>query len=557
MRLNSIAIVASLAILLTVSTLVVSDDTDSAAFDTVAAARAEISAMDVGEGDWPQFFGWTHRNNTPYGENIPAEWDVDSGMNILWSASTGSQTFGNVVVANGKVFVGTNNGNGYVSRFPDNVDLGCLVAYDEKTGEFLWQHSNTKLPTGLVHDWPDMGVCSAAFVDGERLWYVNNRGEVVCLDTEGFLDDENDGLAVESNQNRNDADVIWAYDMMGDLGVSQHNMCSCSITGVGDVIFVCTSNGVDESHVNVPAPDAPSFIAMNRDTGEVLWTDGSPGTNILHGQWSSPTHAVFDGQAQVIFAGGDGWLYSFDPAGADGEAKLLWKFDCNPKTALYSVRGRSSRNHIIGTPVVYDGLVYIAVGEDPEHGEGNGHLWCIDPLKKTDGSDVSAELAQNADGTSLAPRRLQNVDEEKGEQAVPNPDSAAVFHYTGGDINGNDKLEYEEQMHRSCGTVTILDDILYICDFSGIVHCLDAKTAEGYWTYDMFSQSWGSPLVVDGKVYVGNEEGGVIVFEHGKEMNILAENNMLNSVYSTPIVANNVLYITNKKTLFAIGTKDE
>ena len=89
------------------------------------------------------------------------------------------------------------------------------------------------------------------------------------------------------------------------------------------------------------------------------------------------------------------------------------------------------------------------------------------------------------------------------------------------------------------------------------MHCLDAKTAEAYWTYDMFSQSWGSPLVVDGKVYIGNEEGGVIVFEHGKEMNILAENNMLNSVYSTPIVANNVLYITNKSTLFAIGATDE
>ena len=383
MRLRSMAIVASVAMVLTVSTLVVSDDTDSAAFDTVAAARAEISAMDVGEGDWPQFFGWSHRNNTPHGENIPAEWDVDSGMNILWSARTGSQTYGNVVVANGRVFLGTNNANGYVSRFPAEVDLGCLIALDEQTGEFLWQHSNTKLPTGLVHDWPDMGVCSAAYVDGERLWYVNNRGEVVCLDAEGFHDGVNDGpFTVESNQNQNEADIIWLYDMMGDLGVSQHNMCSCSITGAGDVIFVCTSNGVDESHVNIPAPDAPSFIAMNRDTGEVLWTDGSPGINILHGQWSSPTHAEFDGQAQAIFAGGDGWLYSFDPAGADGEAKLLWKFDCNPKAALYSVRGRSSRNHIIGTPVVYDGLVYVAVGEDPEHGEGNGHLWCIDPLEE-------------------------------------------------------------------------------------------------------------------------------------------------------------------------------
>jgi outer membrane protein assembly factor BamB len=554
MRLSLSIAVASVGGLLACSTLAVSDDTESAGYDPVAAALAEISSRDVGEHDWPQFFGWSHRNNTPHGENIPAEWDVESGTNVLWSAPLGSQTYGNVVVANGKVFVGTNNENSYISRFPKEVDLGCLLAFDEETGEFLWQHSNPKLPTGFVHDWPLQGVCAAGFVDGERLWYVNNRGEVVCLDTEGFHDDENDGpYTVEINQNRNEADIVWLFDMMGELGVSQHNMCSCSITGAGEMIFVCTSNGVDESHINIPAPDAPSFIAMDRNSGEVLWTDGSPGINILHGQWSSPTYAEIDGQAQVIFGGGDGWLYSFDPAGADGESKLLWKFDCNPKTALYSVRGRSERNHIIATPVVYDGLLYVAVGEDPEHGEGNGHLWCIDPTHKTDGSDVSAELALDADGEILPPRRLQNVDEEKGEQAVPNPDSAVVFHYTGGDINGNEKLEYEEQMHRSCGTVAIKDDILYICDFSGIVHCLNAKTGKGYWTYDMFSQSWGSPLVVDGKVYVGNEEGSLLVFEHSPEMNLLAENDMQNSVYSTPIVANNVLYITNKSTLFAIG----
>lgn len=559
MRLSTALAVGALLVSAGAVRFVSSADPSQTPVDATAEALAAVAQYNVGSHDWPQFFGWSHRNNVPEGSNIPAEWNVDDGTNILWTASLGTQTYGNAVVANGKVFVGTNNGHGYVKRFPalrgdSGVDLGCLVAFDEKTGEFLWQHSNTKLPQGLVNDWPDMGVCSAPFVDGDRLWYVNNRGEVCCLDTEGFHDGENDGpFKAEDNNNRDEADIIWIFDMMGELGVSQHNMASCSVTCIGDTLFVCTSNGVDESHVNIPAPNAPSFFAMDRNTAKVLWTDKSPGVNILHGQWSSPAYAVLGGQPQVIFGGGDGWLYSFDPAGdGNGNSKLLWKFDCNPKTALYSVRGRSERNHIIATPVVYDGLVYVAVGEDPEHGEGNGHLWCIDPTKR---GDVSSELAVDKDGNELPPRRLQCVDVKAGEKAIPNPNSAAVWHFTGYDVDQNGKIDYEEEMHRSCGTVAIKDDILYIADFSGVFHCLNAKTGQGYWNYDMFSQAWGSPLIVDGKVYVGNEVGAVLVFEHSAEMNLLAENDMGNSVLSTPIAANNVLYITNKNTLFAIGNK--
>jgi outer membrane protein assembly factor BamB len=71
----------------------------------------------------------------------------------------------------------------------------------------------------------------------------------------------------------------------------------------------------------------------------------------------------------------------------------------------------------------------------------------------------------------------------------------------------------------------------------------------------MFAASWGSVLVVDGKVYFGDEDGDVAVFKHSKEMEEIATNSCGNSVYSTPIVANDVLYITNKSMLFAIGKK--
>jgi hypothetical protein len=137
--------------------------------------------------------------------------------------------------------------------------------------------------------------------------------------------------------------------MMKQLGVSQHNMCSCSVTAAGDLLFVNTSNGVDEGHINLPNPNAPSFLCLDKRDGRVLWTDASPGANVLHGQWSSPGYAEVDGLPHVFFGGGDCWMYSFDARGdGAGGAKLLWQFDCNPKEfEIQASGGRSDRNHII------------------------------------------------------------------------------------------------------------------------------------------------------------------------------------------------------------------
>ena len=124
-----------------------------------------------------------------------------------------------------------------------------------------------------------------------------------------------------------------------------------------------------------PTPKAPSFIAVNKKTGKVVWSDASPGEHIMHGQWSNPAYAEVSGKPQVIFPGGDGWLYAFDPE----TGKLIWKFDCNPKDAGLQARRRAAtRNDFIATPVVYDNQLYIGVGQDPEHDEGVGHFWCID-----------------------------------------------------------------------------------------------------------------------------------------------------------------------------------
>jgi outer membrane protein assembly factor BamB len=256
----------------------------------------------------------------------------------------------------------------------------------------------------------------------------------------------------------------------------------------------------------------------------------------------------------VIFGGGDGWVYSFKAdQGKDGKPELLWKFDINPKDSILELGGRGTRNDIISTPVVYDNKVYFCTGQDPEHGEGDGIVWCVDPTKR---GDISEKLAVNrADPKKTIPvKRIQAVVEEDGDIAIDNPNSGVVWKYTSHDTDGNGKLDFEEQFHRSISTVAIKDDLLFVPDFSGLFHCVDAQTGKPYWNFDMLAAAWGSAMIVGDKVYIGDEDGDITVFNLTKEKHDpLAQIHMGNSVYSTPIVAHDVLYIANKDHIFAIA----
>jgi outer membrane protein assembly factor BamB len=330
-------------------------------------------------------------------------------------------------------------------------------------------------------------------------------------------------------------------------------MACCSLTSAGELLLVGTSNGVDADHKRIPAPDAPSFIAIQKQTGELVWADNSPGRNILHGQWGSPASAVLGGVPQAIFPGGDGWLYSFLAApGTGGKPQLLWKFDCNPKTAVWGGDGRGDRNELIGTPVIWEGRVYLATGQDPEAGEGQGDLWCIDPTRR---GDTSAEIVVDVQGKPVPPRRLRAVDPKAGELVRPNPNSAALWHYRGRTSKGDGKPVFEETMHRSMSMVAIKDGLLVTADFNGLVHCLDAKSGRPHWTYDLLSAVWGSPLVADGKIYLGDEDGDVAVFEFSPERKLLAKNPMGEAVYTTPVALDGVLYVAARTHMVAIGGK--
>jgi outer membrane protein assembly factor BamB len=489
---------------------------------------------------WPMFGGSATRNMVNlHAKNLPTKWDVDSKTNIKWVADLGSKAYGGPVVSGGKVFVGTNNQKPRDPKFivkGKAMDMGILMAFSEAKGDFLWQTAYPKLAAGRVVDWPEEGICSTPVVEGDRLYYTSNRCEVVCAPTGG-------------------GKPHWKLDMIKELGVFPHNLTVCSPLLVGDKLFVITANGVDEGHLNVPAPKAPSFLCLSKKDGTVLWKNNNPSKMLLeipkegdqkdffkrlvnrgqllqHGQWSNPAFAVVNGLPQVVFPGGDGWIYSFEPS----SGKLIWKFDCNPKDAFYNLGSRGTRSDFLATPVIYDDKVYMGVGQDPEHEGGVGHLWCIDMSKK---GDVSPELV--TDATKFPPK------------TKPNPNSAKVWHYGGpADVN---KVGRNYYFGRTMSTCAIHDDLLYVAELGGYLHCLDAKTGRSHWVFDTKSAIWSSPYYADGKIYLGTDVGTVYVFAHGKKMNLLAENDMGSAVRATPVAANGTLFVMNENKLYAIAEK--
>jgi len=450
--------------------------------------------------DWPLWCGRTDRNRVSQEKNLPTEWDVTSRKNIRWATSLGSSTFGNPAVRGGKVFIGTNNGGKRDPKIEgDKGILMCLAASD---GRFLWQAVHDKLPDKEAHDWAEIGICSTPCVTGDRLYYVSNRAELVCLDTEGFTDGENDGVILdEAFQGPAHADFVWVLDMMKDLGVRPHQASASAPLVVGNLVFVVTGNGFDFDEEKVPAPKAPSFIAVNRSTGKLVWADHSPGDRIIEGQWSSPAHGQVGGRPQVVFAGGDGWLYAFELS----TGKPIWRFDC--RFGSKASGPGTKENHLVATPVIHDNRAYIAVGQNPENGKGPGRLWAID-------------ASQAGDVTS----------------------SGCVWQRGGKDFG------------RSLSTVAISDGLLYAADLRGNLHCLEAATGRPVWHHDLDAPTWSSPLVADGKVYIANEDGDVTVLAHGRELKVIARNSMKETVHGSLAVADGVLYLATQTRLYAIAS---
>jgi outer membrane protein assembly factor BamB len=489
--------------------------------------------------DQPQW-GVRHSRNLVSAErDLPESFDPETGENVRWVFELGSSSYATPVVAQGRVLIGTNN---EPPRDPNNRgDRGVLLCLNEADGKLLWHLAAPK--RDQFNDWPNVGICSPPTVENGRVYLTSNRGEVLCLDLAGQANG-NDGPFTDEGRymvpageppleiGPQHADILWVFDMFEELGVRTHDQMHSSPLIHGDVLYAGTSNGVDGTHRHVPAPDAPSLIALAKHTGRLLATDGEPiGAHITHSTWSSPSLGTVGGRELIFFGAGNAILYAFElmsnpsalksaPA-AGGSRRLnnstqqvptlkkIWQYDCDPgspRGLLHEVQGnrRAGPSTITGMPVFHEGRVYVTAGGDVWHGKLECYLHAV-----------------SAEGS--------------------------------GDVTQSGRL-WAAPLSRHCmSTPSIAGGLAYIADCGRQVSCIDTQTGQPVWVHRASGEIWSSTLVADGKVYVGSLRGDFWTLAAGRELKVLSRIDLGEPIHATPTAANGVLYVGTNTRLFAIA----
>lgn len=487
------------------------------------------SGLTVFGGDQPQFGNAWSRNMVSKERGLPESFDPATGRNVRWTAPLGTESYATAVVAGGRVYIGTNNGEPRDPRHQG--DRGVLMCLDEKDGHLLWQLVVPKREEDIYMDWPKTGMSSPPTVEGNRVYTVNNRAEVMCLDARG-LANGNDGPFQDEGRHMTfkgtnappvpmtpgplDGDILWTVDMKAAVGIWPHDGAHSSILVHGNHLYVNTGTGVDNTHKVIRTPEAPSLIVVDKRTGEVLARDDEKiAPRIFHCTWSSPSIARLGGRDVILFAAGNGILYAFEPlhrgakAGAGGPATLKKVWQCSFDTTAptddphpYLQNKATGPSNIYGMLVVQDDRFYVAGGGDWFWGKNAAWLKCF-------------RLAGSGDATA----------------------SALVW-------------EAPLGRHTMC-TPTVHEGLVYASDSMRNLHCIDAASGKPVWTHELGGEIWASALVADGKVYIGTRRGDFWTFAAGREKKVLSRVELGAPISATAVAANGTLYISTMNKLFA------
>ena len=474
-----------------------------------------------------QWGAWQSRNMVVRASGLPERVDPESAGDLRWSVPLGGQTHGTPVVAGDRILIGTNNERPRDAQL--RGDCGVLLCLDARDGKLVWQLVVPKVGGSPFNDWPGTGLCSAPTVEGDRVYVLSNRNELLCLDMQGMANG-NDGPFLDEGRymvgegkapirpGPLHADIIWRLDIVAACGIHRHDAAHGSPVIVDDVLYINTSNGVDDNHMMTPALDAPNLIAVDKRTGKVLARDGLRiGERNIHAAWSSPAFGTVGSRRLVYFGGPDGLCYAFEalpngssPAG-DNPVTLreVWRFDGDPEAPKTDIfRWQDNRNEgpstILAMPVVAEGRVFVVVGGDLWHGKPRSWLHCINPSGTGDITRSGAQWSYPFDGYSTA-------------------------------------------------TPAINEGLAYVVSSRGVVHCVDMATGRAVWLHDARQEVWSSPVLADGKLFITTRNGGLVILAAGRNKRELCKVRLDGAISASPAVSRNTLYVATMRTLYAFA----
>jgi outer membrane protein assembly factor BamB len=456
---------------------------------------------------------------------------VGAGSNVRWTAHVGSPVYSPPVIAQGKVLIGTLNNALFDDRRSGSRSV--LLCFDEKTGEFLWQLPLPKDYGISYFDTFCVGIASIPAVIGERAFLTTGRGEILCLDMNGLANGNTGPYTDEARLftfrqdthvlplSKTDADIVWRYDIFGELKSKPHDTNNCAVLYYDGLLIINTGNAPDHTHVRVPNPEAPSMLIVDAAKGIPLARDTFDiGSDISHGQWCSPTFGKVGEKNMIFYGGGNGCLYAVEAPSREAlwkrfeengkqlvRLETVWKFQGDPRAHQPGgvvppfVMGLGSPSYTgLPSPILDDaGRIFMLFGYDAWNGARPYRSWlaCIDA-------------------------RMNKL------------------------LWGTDNIE------GGAISMAVEGGLVYVGDRKGNFFCFDAATGKEHWKLPLRGDIWASPLIAEGKIYVGTDRRMFYTLQAGLEPKILSEITMPDRIFAPAAASGNTLYVVGDGFFYAV-----
>ena len=155
-------------------------------------------------------------------------------------------------------------------------------------------------------------------------------------------------------------------------------------------------------------------------------------------------------------------------------------------------------------------------------------------------------------------RRRQRPRRRSGRSLSSAPAPAAISRCAEGKTSSESIVWSRTGRGSYMPTPLIYNGLLYVLANNGVFDAYDLKTGDEVYRQrlpEIGSGFSASPVAADGKIYLSNEDGEMLVVAAGPEFKHIATNSMGELLMATPALSEGVMYVRSSHTLFAIGNR--
>jgi outer membrane protein assembly factor BamB len=468
--------------------------------------------------DWPQFRGANCTGISTTDAPLPVHFSATEG--VAWKASLGDGIGCPVVVA-GRVFT---------SAMVDDETVG-LFAYDAESGKLLWQRSWPAGDLDEVHKTNSHASTTPA-ADGDRVYFYFSTLGMIAVDASSGED-------------------VWRQELPVPYFVFKWG-AGMSPVLYKDLLLFCQDDDLN-----------PAFYAFDKRTGKIRWKDDR---NDMAVNYSHPVICETEQGDEIVLAG-TGLLIGYDPA----SGKRIWQ-------------ARTLLRNIKTTPVSLDGVIYISLQSG---GIANQWLASVDQVE-TGNSD--GKLTRDEVQAFVGKRPVPNAFYEKTfgrgdldqdgdlegrelDLAFLHPDNFAGASYDAenaadeyilavrgggrGDVTDTHVLWKHSTRHTDhIVSPLVVNDRMLLVTGGGLATCFDTVKGDRIFSATRIQNGgeyFASPIFGDGKIYVAGENGRIVVLRDGPKLDVLAVNDLEDSILGTPAIADGALFVRTRNSLMRIG----